>query len=140
MPFIRRLKGLQQLLSIGDKPFIQKSSRGDIAILADIEMTDWPLHPSFPLFIWSSAELLRSEADILGTFVPNERKAVISGEIEVYTEADEYVTTIADGSSFIAPSLPGIYKAREGDAEKLFSVQLEEIGKRNCSRYFFSDK
>ena len=123
------IEGFTTIASIGDKPFIQKSSRGDIAILADIEMTDWPLHPSFPLFIWSSAELLRSEADILGTFVPNERKAVISGEIEVYTEADEYVTTIADGSSFIAPSLPGIYKAREGDAEKLFSVQLEETEK-----------
>jgi len=126
-------KSYTTIATVGDKPFIQKSKRGDIVILADIELTDWPLHPSFPLFVWSSAELLRSETDSLGLFVPNERKAVLSGGtengLEIYTLDDEYVTTIADGSSFIAPTRPGIYKALDGGIEKMFAVQLERSEK-----------
>jgi hypothetical protein len=122
------------IATVGDKPFIQKSKRGDIVVLADIELTDWPLHPSFPLFVWSSAELLRSETNTLGLFVPNERKAVLSGAtengLEIYTIDDEYVTTIVDGSSFIAPSRPGIYKALDGGIEKMFAVQLEQSEKK----------
>jgi len=126
-------KSYTTVATVGDKPFIQKSKRGDIVILADIELTDWPLHPSFPLFVWSTAELLRSDADSLGLFVPNERKAVLSGRtengLEIYTIDDEYVTTIADGSSFIAPTRPGIYKALDGGVEKMFVVQLEQSEK-----------
>ncbi|QUW21731.1 VWA domain-containing protein [Sporosarcina sp. Marseille-Q4063] len=119
----------ETIAMIGNKPFIQRSSRGDIVILADVEMTDWPLHASFPLFIWSAIERMGGEGNTLGTFTPNERKAVLSssqsGKIEVYTVDDEYVTTITDSSSFIAPQLPGVYKARDEANEKLFTVQLE---------------
>lgn len=121
------------IATVGDRPFIQKSNRGDIVILADIEMTDWPLHPSFPLFIWSSTEMLRTEADSLGTFVPLERKAVLTGAsekgMEVYSLNDEYVTTILDGSNFVAPAKPGIYKALDGGSERWMSVQLEDSEK-----------
>ncbi|MBO1913152.1 hypothetical protein J4G37_51140, partial [Microvirga sp. 3-52] len=92
-------------------------------------MTDWPLHASFPLFIWSAIGQVGAEGNALGTFTPNERRAVLSstqaGRIEVFTIEDEYVTTIADSSSFIAPQPPGVYKAREEAIEKLFTVQLE---------------
>lgn len=123
----------ETIAKIGNQPFIQKSRRGDIVILSDVEMTDWPLHPSFPLFMWSSVEMLGRDGATLGTFIPNERKSAITGgttnEIEVYTIADEYVTTIPDAASFVAPSRPGIYQARDGDVEKLFVVQLEGIEK-----------
>jgi hypothetical protein len=119
----------ETIAMVGDKPFIQKSSRGDIVILADVEMTDWPLHASFPLFIWSAIGQVGTEGNTLGTFTPNERKAVLSsgqsGKIEIFTIDDEYVTTITDSSSFIAPQSPGIYKARDDANEKLFAVQLE---------------
>jgi hypothetical protein len=92
-------------------------------------MTDWPLHASFPLFIWSAIGQVGTEGNTLGTFTPNERKAVLSsgqsGKIEIFTIDDEYVTTITDSSSFIAPQSPGIYKARDDANEKLFAVQLE---------------
>ncbi len=137
-------KSYTTIATVGDKPFIQKSKRGDIVILADIELTDWPLHPSFPLFVWSSAELLRSETDSLGLFVPNERKAVLSGGtengLEIYTIDDEYVTTIADGSSFIAPPRPGIYKALDGGIEKMFAVQLEQSEKELVSGFIVSNR
>ena len=119
----------ETIAMVGNKPFIQKSIRGDIVILADVEMTDWPLHASFPLFIWSAIEQVGAEGNTLGTFTPNERKAVLSsaqsGKIEVFTVDDEYVTTITDSSSFIAPQPPGVYKALDDANEKLFTVQLE---------------
>ena len=37
-------------------------------------MTDWPLSPTFPLFMWSVKEQLSTGSDYLGTFTPNERK------------------------------------------------------------------
>lgn len=121
------------IATVGDQPFIQRSKRGDIVVLADIELTDWPLHPSFPLFVWSAAEQLRSDTDTLGLFVPHERKAVLSAGkadgLEVFTLKDEYVTTFTDGSSFVAPARPGIYKVRDGSSEKLFAVQLEQTEK-----------
>nr|WP_225941862.1 BatA and WFA domain-containing protein [Sporosarcina limicola] len=126
-------KGFTTIATVGDEPFIQKSKRGDIVVLTDIELTDWPLHPSFPLFVWSAAEMLRSETGSVGTFVPNERKALLTGgtsdAVEVFTMEDEYVTTFAEGSGFIAPSRPGIYKLRDEGTEKMFSVQLEKSEK-----------
>lgn len=119
----------ETIAMIENKPFIQKSSRGDIIILADVDMTDWPLHASFPLFIWSAIEQVGVEGNTLGAFTPNERKAVLSsgptGNMEVFTVDDEYITTISDSSNFIAPHSPGVYKARDETVEKLFTVQLE---------------
>ena len=127
-------ESFKTIASVGDDPFIQKSERGDLVILADLEMTDWPLYPSFPLFMWSLAEMHRTEGNSLGSFMPNERKAVIgsgkNGGIEVYTSEDKYMMTSNDPSSFIAPVRPGIYVARDGENEKLFFVQLEDVEKK----------
>ena len=121
------------LASIDGKPFIQRSPRGDIIILTDIGLTDWPLHPSFPLFFWSSMEMLRSGDDIAGTFTPNERKALLTGGgsegIEIFTKDDKYVATYKTGGNFVAPSKPGIYKLLDGGTEKYLSVQLEQAEK-----------
>ncbi|MDN4608956.1 vWA domain-containing protein [Sporosarcina highlanderae] len=121
-------EGYATLATVDGKPFIQRSQRGDIVVLSDIALTDWPLHPSFPLFIWSSAEMLRSGSDNVGAFIPNERKAVLtsgSEGIEIFTTEDKYVASYPDGGSFVAPSKPGIYKMIDGGTEKYFSVQLE---------------
>ncbi|MCM3710093.1 vWA domain-containing protein [Sporosarcina luteola] len=122
-------EGFSTLAAIDGKPFIQRSPRGDIIILTDIGLTDWPLHPSFPLFFWSSMEMLRSGSDIAGTFTPNERKALLTGSgsegIEVFTINDKYVATYPAGGNFVAPAKPGIYKLMESGAERYLSVQLE---------------
>lgn len=126
--------GYKTVASIDGKPFIQRSPRGDIVILTDIGLTDWPLHPSFPLFFWSSSELLRSGNDVIGTFSPNERKAVLTSGgregLEIFTLNDQYVATYSDGGSFVAPSKPGIYKLIDDGTEKYLSVQLEGNEKR----------
>ncbi|KXH79831.1 BatA and WFA domain-containing protein [Sporosarcina sp. HYO08] len=120
------------IADIDGKPFIQRSGRGDLIVLADIDQTDWPLHPSFPLFIWSVSETFTAEQNSLGLFTPNERKAILmSGlnELEVFTIQDEYIATYRDGSNFIAPSRPGIYKVADGKEEKRLVVQLEQVEK-----------
>lgn len=127
-------KGLKTIATIDDRPFIQKSTRGDIIVLTDIELSDWPLHPSFPLFAWSAAESIQSEGGSLGTFIPNERKALLSSGkstmMEVFTMTDEYTSSFPSGSNFVAPHKPGIYKLIDGEnKEKLFTVQLEQTEK-----------
>src|SRR5690606_4931647 len=95
----------------------------------DIALTDWPLHPSFPLFIWSTTETLRTANENVGTFSPNERKAILtrggSEGIEIFTIEDKYVASFPNGRSFVAPSKPGIYKMIDGETEKYLSVQLD---------------
>jgi len=122
-------EGFSTMAAIDGKPFIQRSPRGDIVILTDIGLTDWPLHPSFPLFFWSSMEMLRAGSDIAGTFTPNERKALLTGSgsegIEIFTIEDKYIATYPTGGNFIAPTKPGIYKLLDGGTEKYLSVQLE---------------
>ncbi|MEK3935262.1 BatA and WFA domain-containing protein [Sporosarcina sp. FSL W7-1349] len=124
-------RNFRTLATVGDKPFIQQSKRGDIVILSDMEMTDWPLHASFPLFVWSATELLGSDAESLGAFTPEERRAVLAGGdgLELFTLHDEYVTSVAEGSQFVAPSMPGLYRAMDGSNESLFTVQLEQSEK-----------
>lgn len=123
----------ETIASVSGKPFIQRSPRGDIIILTDIGLTDWPLHPSFPLFFWSAAEMLTTDNNIAGTFTPNERKALVtsggSKEIEVFTIDDQYISTHMDGGSFVAPAKPGIYKLLDNGKEKMLTVQLESSEK-----------
>lgn len=124
-------RNFRTLATVGGKPFIQQSKRGDIVILSDMEMTDWPLHASFPLFVWSATELLGSDAESLGAFTPKERRAVLAGGdgLELFTLQDEYVTSVGEGSQFVAPSMPGLYRAMDGSQERLFTVQLEQSEK-----------
>lgn len=119
---------------VGEHPFIQRSPRGDIVVLTSIDKTDWPLHPSFPLFFWSATEKLRSSTNIIGLFAPNERKAVLSagGEeaIELYTTEGQYVSSFTSGAQFTAPEQPGVYKVLDNGQEKFAVVQLEDVEKK----------
>ena len=105
------IQGYTTIATVGDEPFIQISPRGDIVVLADIQMTDWPLHPSFPLFMWSVKEQLSAGNTYLGTFTPNERRPQSLGsaanEWEIYTLDDSYQYSIENGGAFIAPKNQG---------------------------------
>ncbi|GLC87652.1 hypothetical protein LYSBPC_07790 [Lysinibacillus piscis] len=114
------------IASVGDQPFIQRSPQGDIIVLADIEDTDWPLHPSFPLFLWSVHQQLSTEMDSLGVFSPNEQRVVslAQGEWNIYSQEDEFLSAITNGL-LLAPMKPDIYMARSTGEEKPFIVQLQ---------------
>ncbi|MGO1058043.1 vWA domain-containing protein [Planococcus sp. FY231025] len=116
--------GYETLASIGGQPFIQLSPEGDIAVLADIQSTDWPLNPSFPLFLWSAVQSLSQSGDFLGFFQPNEYRSVAlasdSGEWEIFKE-DAYRSSYLEGQgAFKAPAEPGVYDVvGEDEAMKL---------------------
>ncbi len=114
------------IASVGDQPFIQRSPKGDIVVLADIVDTDWPLHPSFPLFLWSAEQELSESIGSLGIFTPNEQRAVAitKGDWSIYSQEDEFLSSITNGL-LTAPMKPGIYTARSNDEEKRFIVQLQ---------------
>ncbi|QUG40926.1 BatA and WFA domain-containing protein [Psychrobacillus sp. INOP01] len=123
------IDGYTTIATIGEDPFIQTSPTGDIIILADIQMTDWPLSPTFPLFMWSVKEHLSAGSDYLGTFTPNERKPLSLGataEWEIYTMDDEYEYAIENGGKFVAPSEPGLYVLRSNDIVKNLSIILPQ--------------
>lgn len=124
------IQGYTTIATVGDMPFMQVSPRGDIVVLADIQMTDWPLHPSFPLFMWSVKEQLSAGNTYLGTFTPNERRPQSLGsavsEWEIYTLDDSYQYSIENGGAFIAPKKPGLYVLRSNDVEKNFAVSLSQ--------------
>ncbi|KUF36267.1 MULTISPECIES: vWA domain-containing protein [unclassified Lysinibacillus] len=116
----------ETIASVGDEPFIQRSPKGDIVVLADIADTDWPLHPSFPLFLWSTEQQLTESVGSLGIFTPNEQRAVAlaQGDWSVYSQEDEFLSSITQGM-LIAPKQPGIYMVRSNNEEKQFIVQLQ---------------
>jgi hypothetical protein len=110
---------------VNEEPFIQRSQKGDLIVLADVQMTDWPLHPSFPLFLWSTAEQMTTNSDYLGIFSPKEKKSISlvadeeDAEWEVFSEGNEYISSLQQGSQFTAPAKPGMYSLRSGDIENI---------------------
>ncbi|MBD8519779.1 vWA domain-containing protein [Lysinibacillus fusiformis] len=116
----------QTIATVGEQPFIQRSPKGDIVVLADIADTDWPLHPSFPLFLWSTEQQLSESIGSLGIFTPNEQKVVALAQEDwsVYSQEDEFLSLVTDGM-LTAPKKPGIYFVRSNNEEKHFIVQLQ---------------
>lgn len=122
----------ETIARVNEEPFIQRNQKGDLIVLADVQMTDWPLYPSFPLFLWSTAEQMTTNSDYLGIFSPKEKKSISlvadeeDAEWEVFSEENEYIFSVQQGSQFTAPAKPGIYSLRAGDVEKQFVVLLEQ--------------
>ena len=116
----------ETIATIGGKPFIQRSPRGDIVVLSDIQATDWPLHPSFPLFLWSIQNELVEGTTSLGAFSPNEHRTVslTPGDWSIYSANNEFVSAFDKLSDFRAPIEPGVYKVRSNNEEKQMVVQL----------------
>lgn len=124
-------EGYEVLASIGKDPLIQRSPRGDIIFLADLEATDWPLQPTFPLFLWSVVKSLSEDAETLGVFTPLQRKSVVMAEAaDIYEMSGSYLFTTESANTLRAPAKPGIYKATDGTTDKLFAVQLDSSERR----------
>ncbi|MCM3756565.1 VWA domain-containing protein [Sporosarcina aquimarina] len=118
------------LARVGKDPLIQRSPRGDIILLADLEATDWPLQPTFPLFVWSVVKSLSDDAETLGVFAPLQRKSVVMTEpVDIYEVTGSYLFTTESANTLQAPAIPGIYKATDGTTDKLLAVQLESSEK-----------
>jgi len=120
------------IAAIGDQPFIQQFSNGNLAVLADIDQTDWPLHPSYPLFLWAAMEQFSEDAETTGSYFPNDRVTLANqyGDWSIYDRSGEFISDVAADSTMTAPTAPGFYQLTDGDASKHFAVMLEQQEKQ----------
>lgn len=121
-------EGFETIATVGDEPLIQLSPEGDLIVLTDLEATDWPLHPSFPLFLWSALQELSTKGQPLGTFTPLEERAIplVENDWAIYRADGEYVSSFENGKQFRAPAEPGQYQIVADDEKKQFVVQLAQ--------------
>ncbi|GGA61961.1 BatA domain-containing protein [Ornithinibacillus halotolerans] len=128
---------LETLLTSGDTPLISKGyykGHPIVFIGFDIADTDWPLHASFPIFLYNAITFLYETQDTLGYLKPMQQftfahpigttKSTIVNE-----HGDEILSLSLDEADFKAPSSPGLYRIisenNEVLSEKLFAVTID---------------
>lgn len=125
-----KVENAKTLVTVGNTPLIQQTENGHIVVLMDLQMTDWALHPSFPLFLWSAKEKLTTHNSQIGTFKPEEKRAIslpnLQENIDIYASNNEYIKSIANGGSFVAPAKPGLYYVKTDSDPLYFVVALEQ--------------
>lgn len=116
----------ETIATVGKQPFIQLSDQGDIVVLADIQQTDWPLHPSFPLFLWSAIQQLANDSDYLGAYSPLQSASIVVPQKEwsIFDEDGKFIKAISNGKQFVAPSKPGFYELNAESEQRYFTVEL----------------
>ncbi|RNF40745.1 vWA domain-containing protein [Planococcus salinus] len=135
-------EGFETIATINGEPFIQLSPTGDIIVLTDVQLTDWPLHPSFPLFLWSASQELSATENFLGFFQPNEHRSVplmsSSGEWEIFKDGSYLYSYMEGQGPFIAPEQPGRYEVRGDSGKRELVVQLSSEEKELASGSTYS--
>ncbi len=128
------LQGLEVVAS-SDTPLIQKGVYGSNSVVAmnfKMENSDWPLHSSFPIFLYNTFSYLTEGIHFLGYFEPNEQRwlnqanTTSEDKWDLYTTGGTYISSWLESESFTAPSTPGAYQAVKEDETLYFSVQLDE--------------
>ena len=126
------IEGATTIAAIDDKPFIQQLANGNLVVLADIDQTDWPLHPSYPLFLWAAMEQFSEDAETIGSYFPNDRVTLASryNEWSIYSADESFIGDITPDGSMTVPTRPGFYQVTDGETSKVFAVSLEQHEKQ----------
>ena len=125
------LNGLTSLAASGDVPLFYSgiwNGKPVIVINFDISKTDWPLHSSFPIFLFEALKDLQDDNLFIGTFRPNEEKIIsLEGEYHILNEQEEIVGNFnPEETVFNAPSQPGFYTLYNGENQYYVSVEVDE--------------
>lgn len=127
-------KTMETIARSGDIPLIAKGEiNGEraIAINFQIEDSDWPLQPGFPIFLYQSYHWLSEQHDFQGFFQPGERKWMSvdskSPEWKLFDANGDFIRSFQlQKVSFIAPSKPGLYQILSNHKSKYLTVVLDE--------------
>ncbi|WP_141431205.1 BatA and WFA domain-containing protein [Bacillus sp. 03113] len=122
------------LVHSGNIPLIQKgfiNGQPVIVVNFSVEQTDWPLSPSFPIFLYNSFQWLSERSDFLGNFEPGEKKWLNLDSASTNWEIFDHEGSLIDSyhsekENFTAPLKPGLYQAVSNDQVRYFSVSLDE--------------
>ncbi|GIO26286.1 vWA domain-containing protein [Ornithinibacillus bavariensis] len=129
------------ILTSGDIPLISKGNyQGNPIVFLgfDIADTDWPLHASFPIFLYNVMNYLTENQETLGYVKPLEpvefSHSAVATESKIVTEEGKKVTSLDMNNSFFqAPRFPGLYRVLEYNgksiSEKLFAVSIDQQDK-----------
>jgi hypothetical protein len=128
----------ETVLKSGSVPLIQKGTHdGSPVILINFALadSDWPLQPSFPIFLYNSYQWLSKQTSFLGYYTPGEEKwlnvSTDSSSWAVYDRNGENLYSLnLQKESFKAPYLPGTYQAVADDKINYFSVLMDEREKQ----------
>ena len=139
---------LDSLVDSESATLIQKGERkGQRLILLNFQLedSDFPLHPDFPIFLYNAYQYLSENQDFLGYFQPNEQRtlSLAQGENkkwELYSLENEFIGEWKTNDRFIAPSSPGVYQAIDGNKRKYFSVEIDEREKKPSTGSTFTLK
>lgn len=129
---------LKPLIASGDNPIVLKGmlhGAKTVLFAFDIQDSDWPLRPSFPILVQNALTYLTKYDKSLGILFPGESETVT-----LAPTVQKAKTETADGKELSAlhiqhprlkaPNRPGLYRLSEQTADGLrkrtFAVELDE--------------
>lgn len=131
----------------GETPLIEKiTAEGQtmIHLRFQLQDSDWPLYPSFPVFVFNVLESLTERTGHLGYFTPNEQRVLSLEEEGIYDVVDEEGELVGNfdlavAEAFQAPGKPGLYAlVAEDGSRNYFAVTLDEREKLAATALSFS--
>jgi hypothetical protein len=132
-------ENLETIVSSGEAPVISKGSFGGSPLVLagfDLQDSDWPLQPGFPIFIKNAMEYLQQENQSLGYAEPDEQMPITfsadakRAEIIDVTNEETVIDLPIDLEMVAAPGNPGVYQVKEtissGTRYRYLAVLLPE--------------
>ncbi|RIW37384.1 VWA domain-containing protein [Bacillus salacetis] len=144
-------KDLEPLVLSGDNPVISTGSfEGSPLVLIgfDLQDSDWPLQPGFPIFMKNALEFLQQENQSLGYAAPDEKIQMTfsadaqSAEVIQANDGKTVTDLKVDSDTISAPGDPGVYQVKEststGTRDRYLAVLLPEKEQSIATEQSFS--
>ncbi|RBW67686.1 vWA domain-containing protein [Bacillus taeanensis] len=132
---IRESAHLQSIITSGDETIVAKGTSAGAPLVLysfDMEDSDWPLHPSFPVLLNNSITYLAEHQQALGTFLPGKSEEVTysssTSEAFITRDGEKLMEINLSDRSLTLPKQPGLYELQEetksGTLSRYFAVEL----------------
>ncbi|WP_186580619.1 vWA domain-containing protein [Aquibacillus kalidii] len=131
-------QGLKPIVKSGEEGVIAKGNyqRSPIVLFAfDINDSDWPLHPGFPILLANSIHYLSADQETLGYFTPLESMTInlsptTEKAIIETLDGDDLYPIVLNQKETLVPKRPSMYQLHEqtsyGSEFRPFVVQLPD--------------
>lgn len=145
-----QLEGLDVLAHKGSVPLLLEGMYEGYPIIVqtfELDASDWPLHPGFPLFLYNAIEHLTAGQELLGYYSSGDWLEYIpasdTSSVEMVNGSGETVFRYEDfDQNLKLPLQPGLYIFKEvkssGTTEKLLTVMLDDEEKSIAVEESFS--
>lgn len=136
----------ETIMESGGIPLMEKGlAKGQpyVQMFFQIQDSDWPLQPSFPVFVYNALEFLQGETGHLGYFSPGESRPLQLETGGTHRIIDEEGVEIGmfdrDEETFQAPREPGLYYLADSEEQyTYFAVNLDDREKEAVAAASFS--